>query len=286
LIAGVIESNDPAAPYLPTLVRAQAEGLPLPEGRPAEERRVAALIVQATILRRKTWSEEKVLPPSMLPNLPQGEPPPPADLEPRTSVRLTNVTPIATCSVCTETPGRRTCRVCRGRGTLAISKTACTCQGGYVKCPSCDGGVVTNRVRMSYYLDEPAWMREAYLPSELLHEPSLFGLESRLENAIVLRSEIAECLRCHDLSDTTQGSAYRGGAKKKTPDFKGYDFVDTIDKALAGLKALGAGMQVVRYAIRAYAWPVLWLRYSGGPSVAVFAGRDGSLVAFTGAQKG
>jgi hypothetical protein len=146
--------------------------------------------------------------------------------------------------------------------------------------------VVTNRVRLSYYIDEPAWMREAYLPSEMLHDPALFGFESRLEDTIVLESEINECLRCHDLSDTTQGTAYRGGAKKKTPDFKGYDFADSVDKALSGLRALGAGMQVVRYAIKAYAWPVLWLRYSYGPSVAVFAGRDGLLRWFTGASSG
>ena len=282
----MIESNDPAAPYLPTLTRAQSEGLPLPEGRIAEERRVAALIVQATILRRKTWSEEKVLPKSMIPNLPQGEPPPPDSLEPRTSVRLMNVMSMATCSVCVHTPGKRKCRICNGTGRLAFSQVSCSCNGGFIDCPSCEGGVVTNRVRLSYYLDEPAWMREAYLPSEMLHDPSLFGLESTLENTIVLGSEIAECLRCHDLSDTTQGSAYRGGSKKKTPDFKGYDFADTVDKALSGLKALGAGMQVVRYAIRAYAWPVLWLRYSGGPSVAVFAGRDGSLMSFAGAPRG
>lgn len=278
----MIETNDPAAPYLPTLVRAQAEGLALPDCRVAEERRVAALIVHATILRRKTWSEEKELPPSMIASLPDGEPQPPADLEPRTSVRLTSVTPVATCAACAETPGRRRCRICGGTGALALSKKSCSCDEGFVKCPSCDGEVVTNRVRLSYYVDEPAWMREAYLPSELLHEPSLFGLESRLEKTIELESEIAECLRCHDLSDSTQGTAYRGGSKRKAPDFKGYDFVDAVDKALAGLKALGAGMQVVRYAIRAYAWPILWLRYSGGPNVAVFAGRYGSLVAFSG----
>ncbi|HZF54464.1 MAG TPA: hypothetical protein VE093_37715 [Polyangiaceae bacterium] len=279
----MIETHDPAAPFLPTFVRAQSEGLPLPEGRPAEERRLSALIVHATILRRRTWSEEKVLPPSMIPNIPQGGPPSAADLEPRTTVRLSGVTPLAGCAACARTPGRRACRICGGTGMLAYSQRPCTCEGGTIKCPSCDGGTITNRVRLSYYVDEPAWMREAYLPSELLHEPSLFGLESNLERTIGLNGEIVECLRCHDLSDTTQGTAYRGGAKKKAPDFKGYDFADAVEKALGGLKALGAGMQVVHYAIQAYAWPVLWLRYSGGPSVAVFAGRDGSLVAFSGA---
>ncbi|MCK6591595.1 MAG: hypothetical protein HUU21_01905 [Polyangiaceae bacterium] len=280
----MIESNDPAALFLPTLVRAQAQGLSLPEGRIAEERRMSALIVHATILRRKTWSEEKVLPPSLISSIPEGEPPPPDDLEARTSVRLLNVTPMAACSACVATPGRRKCRVCGGVGTLAFSNVVCSCDKGFIKCPSCDGGVVTNRVRLSYFIDEPAWMCEAYLPSELLHEPSLFGLESAFEKTIEFRNEIDECLRCHDLSDTTQGTAYRGGSKKKAPDFKGYDFADTVDKALAGLAALGAGMQVVRYAIRAYAWPVLWLRYEYGPNVVVFAGRYGSLVSFSGAQ--
>lgn len=270
---------------MPTLARARTEGLKLPEDAPLEERKIAALIVHATILRRKTWSEEKVLPTSQLPKLPEGEPPPPEDLTPRTSVRLSGVTPLTTCAVCVATPGRRACRVCNGTGTLAFSMRACSCVSGYVKCPSCDGSVMTNRVRLSYFVDEPAWMREAYLPSELLHDTSLFGFESRLEKAIELEGDIVECLRCHDLSETTQGTAYRGGSKKKGPDFRGYDFDDSVDKALAALRALGAGMQVVRYAIRAYAWPVLWLRYRSEPSVAVFAGRDGSLQVFAGAAQ-
>jgi hypothetical protein len=136
---------------------------------------------------------------------------------------------------------------------------------------------------MRYYSDEPAWLRELYMPSELVHEPSLFTFESTLERAIGLDQEAPECLRCHDLNDRASGSAYRGGERQKRPDFRGYDFSDTVDKALAGLSALGAGMPVPLYAIQAFAWPILWLRYLDEGHMAVYAGRDGQLKVFQGA---
>jgi hypothetical protein len=111
----------------------------------------------------------------------------------------------------------------------------------------------------------------------------MFSLESTLEKTIESTKDLPECLRCHDLSDrAVGGTAYRGGERRKKPDFHGYDFADTIEKALAGLTALGGGSAVALYDIRAYAWPLIWLRYADAPDIAIFAGRDGELHAFSG----
>jgi hypothetical protein len=112
------------------------------------------------------------------------------------------------------------------------------------------------------------------------HATALFSFESAFERTIGLDVMPPEGLRCHDLSDRVSGTAYRGGNKKQKPEFRGHDFSDTIDKALAGLAQLTAGAAVPLYDIRAYAWPILWLRYGSTDDIAVFTNREGSLQAF------
>jgi hypothetical protein len=277
----IVSPSDPVTLFLPTLARARSEGVPLPPGEPAEERRVSALIVHASIVRRRSFTDDAVLPPAMLANIERGEAPPPTQFIAQSLSRVIEVLPAEHCKVCLATPGQRPCRVCNGRGTI-FGARKCYCENGLIPCPTCGGTASHNRVRMRYYSDEPAWMREVYVPSELVHEPSLFTFESTLERAIGLEQEVPECLRCHDLNDRAAGTAYRGGERQKRPDFRGYDFSDTVDKALAGLSALGAGMPVPLYAIQAFAWPILWLRYAGEGDRALYAGRDGQLKVFEG----
>lgn len=276
-------AQDPAAPFLPTLARARKEGVPLPPEHPVEERRVSALVVLASIVRRRSFTDEITAPSSMIESIEKGEPPPPTQFIEQTVMRVIDVLPGAPCKACRDTPGQRTCRICNGKGKLSSGRK-CSCDEGLVPCPNCDGGTLAGRMRVRYYSDEPAWLHEVYMPSELVHEPSLFKFESTFERVIAVSQEFPELLRVHDLSDREGGSAYRGGERKKQPDFRGYDFSDTIDKALAGLGALAAGMPVVLYSIRAYAWPILWLRYTLSQPVAIYAGRDGALKVFNGTE--
>lgn len=62
--------------YFATLERARALGLELPEGEPAAERKLAALVVLARVLSRETWQEERLLLEDDLRKLPRRVPPP------------------------------------------------------------------------------------------------------------------------------------------------------------------------------------------------------------------
>lgn len=276
-----MNERDPVNLYLPTLIRAKEAGL-LPDwALPLQEVHFAALVVQASLMRRRTWTEEKSLPPHMLASIPQGAPPVPTQFEVINYLRLDERVEVA-CKACVELPGYRRCRICGGSGVIGTKKRPCSCNNGYVKCPNCEGTAISSQVRLRYYSDEPGWMAELYMPTELVHVPAFFKLESTLEGAVGVSNVLPECLRCHDLSERSGGSAYRGGEKKIKPDFRGYDFSDTIDKALSGLRAFGAGMQVVHYDIKAYAWPLLWLSYPRDLHIALYVSPSGELLKFEG----
>jgi hypothetical protein len=277
-----MDPSDSALPYLPTLDRARREGLPLPEGEPSEQQRVVVLIVHASVVRRRSWAEDAVLQHELMVSLPREAPPAPTGFVPGSHVQLEKELSIENCSACTATPGRRICRVCKGRGVLALGDLKCSCDNGYVACSVCGGEQRSRRVRVRYFNDEPLWFREAYVPTTIAHARALFSFESTFEQTIGLDAEPPQCLRCHDLSDRVSGTAYRGGEKRQRPEFRGHDFSDTIDKALAGLSALAAGAAVPLYDIRAYAWPILWLRYGEVGDVAVFTDRGGQLQRFGG----
>ncbi|WP_438035571.1 hypothetical protein [Sorangium sp. So ce204] len=83
-----MDPSDPVTRYLPPLGRARAEGLALPPGAPAEERRVAALVVLASIVRREGWTEVVDLSREDALEIAPGEPPFPDAFEARAHRRL------------------------------------------------------------------------------------------------------------------------------------------------------------------------------------------------------
>ena len=196
------------------------------------------------------------------------------------------------CTMCAASPGRVRCRVCVGQGRVAdgsLLGAACSCEGGSVLCAQCDGTGRSVRVSVRYVFDRPIALREIYVPAELSCVPALFSFESAFEAIVGAAAAPPECLRCHDLRPRAAGTAYRGGGRLVAPDFRGHGFGDVIDKATAALDAIGKGGKLVRSAIRAYAWPLLWLRYPFGvdPREAiVFAGPDGALQAIAGRPGG
>jgi len=264
--------------YLPTLERARELALDLPPGEPAEVERLSMLILHAALVRRTSFCEDVATAP---PSVERGEPPTPIDFETRHHVRIDEkLGGGGPCPACTQRPGARPCRVCRGSGLLFDGRTACSCKGGWVKCPTCQGTAKSELVRLRYFTDAPSFVLEAYMPSHIGHVPELFRLESTMESDIAFRDPMPEELRCHDLTGRVAGSAYRGGGRTVRPDFHGFDFGDAIDKALAGLTAAGAGASVVRYDIRAYAWPFLKATWPLSPPLAIYADRTGALKTF------
>ncbi|MRG94189.1 hypothetical protein [Polyangium spumosum] len=259
--------------YFPTLEAART-WLPLPPGEPTAAERLVMLVVHAALIRRTSWVEDVESAPA---TLSRGEPPPPDDLEVHHHVRIDANLGGGACAACTASPGKRRCRVCGGAGVLFGGGTRCSCDEGFIKCPTCGGTTQANRVRLRYYTDTPAFLNEAYMPTHITAVPSLFGLESRMEQDIQFQHALPEELRCHDLTGRVAGSAYRGGERKVRPEFHGHDFGDAIDKALAGLAGIGAGSTVVRHVIRAYAWPFLRLRWGMEDDVVVYVNRAGEM---------
>ncbi len=269
------------ASYLPTPERASNEGLELPAGEPRMQRRLVLLVVRAAVMRRFSWTEDSARFRN-LPDLEPGVPPIPTDFEARHYMRLDSELSEQQCRTCFDSPGRMRCRVCGGAGKLFGGKHRCSCDKGFVACPTCGGAAIHTRVRVRYFSDDPALVHEAYVPGEVASVPALFGVERAIEDDAALLGDLPEALRCHDLSGRVGGSAYRGGTRTVRPTFHGHDFGDTIDQALAGLQKLSAGAQILRYDIRAYAWPIVWLRYPTQQEIVLYVDQRGTLKAFRG----
>lgn len=283
-------SHEGSNPYVPVLARARAEGVSLPDGEPLLAERWTALFVIAHVLRRRSWKEELTLHSSSVAHVPRGAPPTPQGYVAGTYLSVEDVGAAEVCQVCARTPRVRPCRVCNGIGfaqrAFGQAPVKCSCEMGHVPCPSCLGQGATNRITVRYYEDAPRSMREFWIPSHLAGYQSLFRLERALEEMVDLEKEPPEQLRCHDLTGRTGGSAYRGGQRIERPSFYGHDFGDTIERALASLKALGGGMHVIHHDTRAYAWPLLRLRYDNPKDaskpldIALYVDREGKTRAF------
>lgn len=255
---------DAPNPFVPTLERARAAGLPLPAGEPIAQERWSALVVLAVLLRRRTWKDEIFQNPAGVAHLPRGAPPQPQGFAGARYTVVEEVGAVLGCPDCAPTPGQRACRVCRGTGVaIAMGRQVpCSCGGsGKIPCPTCQRLGTVARIVVRHYEDDPRWMREFYLPSHLPCHAPLFRLESAMEETVNIALDPPEELRCHDLTGRTAGSAYRGGERLVRPTFHGHDFGDTIDRALEAMRSLGAGGKTLGYDIRAYAWPLLRLQY-------------------------
>ncbi len=277
-------SSDSVKPYLPTLEKLRASapfGLELPPYEPAETERLAMLVVQAALVRRTSWTEEVTNAPGYLQ---RGEPPAPVDDQARHHVRIDERLGGGSCLACVDRPGFRKCRVCGGRGRIMRDTMLCSCTAGWITCPTCGGKQQIDHVRLRYYSDTPTYLNEAYMPTHIAQLPSLFRLEAVMEEELNMLRTPPEDLRCYDLTGEVVGTAYRGGQKKLRPLFHGHDFGDAIEQGLAGLAAAGAGANVARYQVRAYAWPFLHLRWPGRPDIVTYIDRSGATRVFLGRE--
>ncbi|WP_437289371.1 hypothetical protein [Sorangium sp. So ce406] len=270
-----MDPSDPVARYLPTLGRARAEGLTLPPGDPAEERRVAALVVLASIVRREAWAQVVDLSPEAAQQLERGAPPLPDAFQARDHRRLA------------EDLGPRPCTACLGAGTAPAASTPA--DAAPARCASCKGGGRMRRTRLLHVHDRLIEVRELYAPPEMSFVPALFSFEGTLKRSLGA-ADPPEPLRCLDLRPRAVRTAYRGGGDRVVePEFYSHRFAGTIEIAAAALAALAAGRRVVAQAVRAYAWPLLWLRYGPGEparDVVVFPDLTGALQVFAGAAQG
>jgi hypothetical protein len=252
---------------------------------PDAQHRVAAVLLVAEVQRRETFDMSAEIPLGAAASVPEPMPEPPAGFETRSHRVLTALLSPAPeeCATCRGTPGRIACVLCWGSGTVIRDGTlvAVACEGcaatGAVPCPACGGEGHILRVAARRIDDVHARLRYAYLPE------MPFSLEERLAQLMEPRDEPPGCLQI-DLGVRRTGGPYRQ-SEQRDPDFLGFAPGRALDEARAAVTRLRGEGTVVRSDIRAFAWPILWLRYRVGGSrreVALFVQADGSLRAVVG----
>lgn len=267
-----------AAGYLPTLSRARADGLTaakrgwmvttdLLTGEPEEQVPLAVVIIEARVLRRSVEERQIQLPEQLVDGLATDVPPPPADWSDvgRHSYLLERHARITDCVACELTKGRVPCTVCGTRGKLLVGSgdnqrmiTCSPCNGsGHVTCSTCDGAGNALWVRVMHLHDEVTALRYAYVPSMLDELDLAVG-----ERFDTLPEMLPEALR-FDPSPRARQSAYRGEVGEADHTFHGHGFGDALSRAMTAVQGLSGSATVVQQEVKAYAWPLLWLRYQG-----------------------
>ncbi len=137
-----------------------------------------------------------------------------------------------------------------------------------------DAGKGTKLARLAYYTDKYEHFREVYVPRVIRTASGLHSFESSLEYAIGKATPAA--LKVEDLTMMHSAAAYRSQAKRRAPKFQGHGFGDCIRAARQGLALFLARGEILKEAIHAYAWPLLWVRYDGDYDRVVFGAPDGT----------
>lgn len=205
-------------------------GVDLLEREPTEQRKLAAVVLIARALRRTIRELDGDVPASRVGDLPEPIPEPPDDWN-----------------------GRVT-RVLRSR--IDLDPRPCPlCAGDSPECGICEGTGQVLRVRFREVHDVVDTLRYAYVPT------LPFSIEERVTRLIDPAADPPECLRI-DMAARRAGSAYRDTIEVD-PEFLGHSFADALAQARTAAQAFGVEADVVKKDVRAYAWPLLLLRWSG-----------------------
>ncbi|WP_437679128.1 hypothetical protein [Sorangium sp. So ce131] len=264
--------------YLPTIERARAAGVSLRTRlwhkpgsavdllavEPVEQRRLAAVTLDARALGRTMWEKNVELSEERFAAFPTGIPPEPARMVAASHhvlVAARGEGPAA-CSMCPARPGREICARCNGGGKIHLDHDyrevePCPSCGGaaFVRCSVCEGSARTRRARVRFVEDRVDTLRYTYVPSMTI------ALESALDEALAPgeTGALPDCLR-FDPRPRATGGPYRGGPAAE-PTFHGHRFGDALRRATSAAAGLGGEGQILRQEIATYARPILWLRY-------------------------
>ena len=132
--------------------------------------------------------------------------------------------------------------------------------------------------------DELVELHEVFVPRVVDADPEMGRLHRALA-ALVLHETPPEQLRCADLQPRAVGGGYRASPTEKPRDFLGYELGDAVAQATGVVESMLSHGRVLSVDIRAYAWPLLWLRYGQllpMPDVALVVGAHGQLHAIGG----
>ena len=230
-------TSSPANVYLPTLKTAKAAHLLPPGEQHSEMHKLCALVVLVRVLERKQWREDKIIRWRWARTMSRNAPPVP------------NKAASTFATTLQQTFETYWCTKCQNRQKVNDKPIE--------PCGGC--GV---RARVLHTSDKFSTMYETYIPRSMSVVPEMFGFESMLERRTTPSHRLPpDALECPDLRPQQTGGAYRTARSKKAPTFHGYDFAGTIEMAQSQIERFFLGKDVARFDIRAWAWPLLWLRY-------------------------
>ena len=109
-------------------------------------------------------------------------------------------------------------------------------------------------------VDSQEDLTDVYLPTALRSAPGLLHVERVIES--IVPHVPPDDFECKDLRPVTEESAYRGARRQQDPKFFGSDYQDAIEVAKRRTDDFLRGKgKILSWKIRAWAWPVLWLRW-------------------------
>ena len=240
---------------------------------PVETRKLAGIVLHADVLRRESWEEEVELPPALFERYPTSTPDVPEHFraEGYQLIDASRGAKHAKCKNCFLSPGTILCTRCFGQPT-PDEGTCVYCNGAPVTCTMCDGSGETVRATLRHVNDRPVAVRRAFVPA-------LPEAVAALVAAVVDASVTPPAAQQFALQANVVESAYRGASALRAPEYRGHQFGEALDAALAAERELDRYTDVVKREVRAYAWPILLLRFSEPDDrwIAVLDDADGTL---------
>lgn len=292
--------GDPALRFVPTIERARASLFDVgPVGtspellqHSVEERRFAAILIVARVLRREAWEEPIEMSERRAATMGTEIPEVPASyVEQSAILRVSPALELRDCSMCdVRKPGFTACATCGGSGRDSLEGAPCPGCGGerFIVCSVCEGAKRTVRIRVRHVSDRDVSLRDLFLPKAIAFARGMFGFESTLSGAIAAEATPPPEELRFDLFATETSSAYRGVQRRVDPTFRGFAFEDALERARTALRGMAGKGTVVRYEFAAYAFPLLWLREKSSASaraVVIFTRRDGEVCRFAPANE-
>jgi len=237
----------------------------LVQKRPVAEQRLAALLLDAHVMRRVVRPLRALMSQRALETAARAMPEVPAqdDVETLTTV-VREVGPLGQCPNCAMEPGLETCSICGGTGTVEVSSTlhsgpnALRCMGcagrGSVPCSTCRGTGRAATVDALSVADHGVGLSHLYAP-----ELSLAALD---HFRAVVRAQPPPKVLEVGLEARLDGAAYRSAPVPFS--FHGHDYAAGMKLVRGALAGLGGEGEVLRSRRALHAWPYLQLSYPGG----------------------
>jgi hypothetical protein len=266
--AGSVET----LPFLPTLERARSEGyvpldpdrggMALLPGDPIVQRRLAALVVRARIVRREVRDDLLEMSARRAATL-MGEIPPLPQVFASQSYTVRLQSESGPGQVCTSCDPRRfgytACHSCGGSGTSGLGSACGACRDGYLVCAACEGSMAVIAVEVRRIDDVDLSLRDVFVPEAFRYIPALFEVSGLLRD--LLEDADPPMALAFPVVTRPQESAYRDAVRREAePMFHGHRFEDAMDTARRSLRAmLKPKTEAVLFDVRSFAWPFLWV---------------------------